>query len=95
MIPAGGYTDRLPEGPRGMKMRVDQQSKIACLPNSLTLQREPEIKKSKSCHVLKSYDVLNPLKKEQRNLILNEKHLPQYDAKNYALRTAKPRQFPE
>ena len=36
------------EDPRDKKMRMEFQSKINCLPNSLTLQFEPDKKRSKS-----------------------------------------------
>ena len=38
----------IPEDARGMKMRMDYQSKVNCMPNSLTLQYEAEKKRSKS-----------------------------------------------
>lgn len=38
-----------------MKMRMDFQSKVNCMPNSLTLQLEPQKKRSKSSiNILKS-----------------------------------------
>lgn len=49
---AAGYgrqRDRaIREDPRDMKLRMEYQSKINCLPNSLTLQFEPDKKRSKS-----------------------------------------------
>ena len=40
---------------RGMKIRMDYQSKVNCMPNSLTLQYEADKKRSRSSvNILKS-----------------------------------------
>lgn len=45
----------VPEDARAMKMRMDYQSKVNCMPNSLTLQYEADKKRSKSSvNILKS-----------------------------------------
>lgn len=57
----------MPEDARGMKIRMDYQSKVNCMPNSLTLQYEADKKRSKSSvNILKSAqlehaaNILNP-----------------------------------
>lgn len=64
----------IPEDARGMKMRMDYQSKVNCMPNSLTLQYEADQKRSKSSvNILKSSplehstNILNPEKRAQEN----------------------------
>lgn len=81
------------EGPRGYKERVDQHSKVACLPNSLAFESEPPIKKSKSCRVFRSYDVLNPQRKEHRNMMTHRNLLPQYNDKQFVIHASKPRPY--
>lgn len=45
----------MPEDARGMKIRMDYQSKVNCMPNSLTLQYEADKKRSRSSvNILKS-----------------------------------------
>lgn len=59
------------EDARGMKMRMDYQSKINCIPNSLTLQYEADKRRSKSSiNILKAspwvnqINVMDPGKKD-------------------------------